>query len=120
VGVTVYPMFSFWIMIMLIMAGVMVLLPLARAIGRNLEKRLESGGGSEGSGGGADIIPILRRIEERMDAIEAQQQRVQEHQEFLDALLEKREPPKMVEPGLGDLAEPGPDDLADPSSGDEG
>jgi uncharacterized SAM-binding protein YcdF (DUF218 family) len=108
------PIFAFWILILLILAGVAVVMPLVRVLARAAERRLEAGGGAQGGGAGADIVPILRRIEERMDALEAQQEHMREHQEFLDALLEKREPPRQLPE-----ADSGPGPEAHPEQGPE-
>ncbi len=91
-------MFLNLIVIALIVGAIGVLYPVARALGRAIERRLESGGGAAGVGDGADLLPILRRIEERIDALESEQGRMREHQEFMDALLENREPPRLGEP----------------------
>lgn len=99
------PIFALVIVLALIVAGVAIALPLARFLGRALEKRLE-GSGELGAGAAGDLVPILRRIEERMDAIEGEQERLREHQDFMDALLEKREPPRIADRGgPGDAGE---------------
>jgi hypothetical protein len=97
-----FPFLPVWIVILVVAGGVVLLAPLARALGRALERRLESGSGPGGGGDGPDIIPILRRIEERMDAIEGEQERLREHQDFMDALLEQRDPPRIADGGGSD------------------
>ena len=95
------PMFAFWIAIALIVAGFMVLAPLVRVLARAVDKRLESGNGVAGSDT-SELLSILRRIEERMDTIESEQERLREHQDFMDALLEKREPPQIADTSSGE------------------
>ncbi len=99
------PIFTLVILIALIVGGVALLRPVVEALSRGLGKRLEPGPGRGVEG--SDLIPILRRIEERMDAIEGQQERLREHQEFLDALLEKRDPPRIADKSAAEGEEEG-------------
>ncbi len=98
------PIFAFWIAIALIVAGFVVLAPLVRVIARAVEKRLESGDGVGGSDA-SELVSILRRIEERMDAIESEQERLREHQDFMDALMEGHEPPRIADTSTADEEE---------------
>lgn len=96
------PIFGFWIAIALLVAGFMVLAPLVRVLARALEKRLESGNGVGGNDA-SELLSILRRVEERMDTIESEQERLREHQDFMDALLEKHdEPPRIADTSTSD------------------
>ena len=83
----VIPLLVFWVIIASIVGGVILLRPVSRRLGHFLDewiaiRRAEQ----EGSG------DRFQEQAERLAALEEEQSRLREHQEFMESLKEKEEP----------------------------
>ena len=87
------------IVLIAIVAALVLTYPVFRAIARAIEQRFVTGPRS------ADVhmergleTPLIRQLESRVSDLEQEQERLQEQQEFLESLLEKRKEPPALEP----------------------
>ena len=95
--------FEFWILIAIISGTVFLLYPLTRRIGRRTERPAIDTPEDEATGEFADrIVSLLDQMNSRLAALEQSQGHLEEQQEFLESLLERKKPPVL---GAGDSAE---------------
>jgi nitrogen fixation/metabolism regulation signal transduction histidine kinase len=97
------PIFMFWIVIAVITGAVVLLYPLAIRLGRFLDawidlRRTEDEGGRKLQ---HQLEPLLQRLETRLDDLESEQARIQEQHQFMESLLEQRDPKRIDATGDG-------------------
>lgn len=87
--------FVFWIVLALIAGAVTLLYPVASRLGGFLDEWIALRRAEQRSLGQlqARIGPLLERLEERLAALEGEHARLEEHQEFMHALIEGGRPP---------------------------
>jgi len=95
--------FGFWILMAIITGTVFLLYPLTRRIGRRAERSALSAAEGESAGELAErIVPVLEQLSNRLTALEQGQGQLRDQQQFLESLLETKEPPGL---GSGDSQE---------------
>ena len=86
-SITIIAMLVFWIIIASIIGGVVLLRPVSKRLGNFLDEWIAIRRAEQ-----ADSRDRFREMAARLVALEEDQNRLREHQEFMESLKEKEDP----------------------------